>query len=86
MTDLGDRPVDRVAHGRSVRSASTAVVARLQDVLGRDLVSIITDKQPRTVTRWIAGDARPTAHDQQLLRDTLQVVELLAEVERARSG
>ena len=81
MTDLEVRPVDRVAHARSVRSASTAVVARLQEVLGRDVVSVITDKQPRTVTRWISGDANPTSRDQQLLRDTLQVVELLSEVE-----
>ncbi|MGA1836039.1 hypothetical protein VD659_03825 [Herbiconiux sp. 11R-BC] len=81
MTDLDVRPVDRVAHARSVRSSAAVVVARLQEVLGRDVVSLITDKQPRTVSRWIAGDASPTAQDQQVLRDTLQVVELLSEVE-----
>jgi len=64
-----------------MRSDAGAVVSRLQQMLGRDVVSLITDKQPRTVTRWSAGDASPTARDLQLLRDTLQVVELLAEVE-----
>ena len=81
MTDLVVRPVDRVAHARAVRSSAAVVVARLQEVLGRDVVSVITAKQPRTVTRWISGDASPAAHDQQLLRDTLQVVEILTEVE-----
>lgn len=81
MTDLDVRPVDRVAHARAVRSTAAAVAARLQKVLGRDVVALITAKQTRTVTRWVTGDAVPTAQDQQLLRDTLQVVELLAEVE-----
>ncbi|QJU56270.1 hypothetical protein SCB71_21240 (plasmid) [Herbiconiux sp. KACC 21604] len=81
MTDLDVRPVDRVAHARAVRSTAAAVAARLQQVLGRDVVALITAKQTRTVTRWVTGTAVPSAQDQQLLRDTLQVVELLAEVE-----
>jgi hypothetical protein len=49
--------------------------------LGRDVVAIITGKQSRQVTRWATGEAVPSARDQQLLRDTYQVVELLTEVE-----
>lgn len=61
--------------------ASTAIVARLQDALGRDVVAIITGKTPRQVSRWVSGEAKPPVREQQLLRDTYQVVELLAEVD-----
>ncbi|MEA9986074.1 hypothetical protein [Subtercola sp. RTI3] len=81
MTNLALRPVGRDVHGQAVRAGSVVIVSRLQEILGRDVVAIITGKQPRQVTRWATGDAAPTAHDQQLLRDTYQVVELLAEVE-----
>lgn len=81
MTNVKIHPVDRVVHSRSVRSPSTTVAKRLQEVLGRDVVAIITGKQPRTVSRWIAGEVAPAAREQKLLRDTFQVVELLAEVE-----
>ncbi len=33
------------------------------------------------MSRWIAGEVAPAAREQKLLRDTFQVVELLAEVE-----
>jgi hypothetical protein len=81
MTNLALRPLGRTAHKASVQLASTAIVTRLQDVLGRDLVGIITGKTPRQVSRWASGEAKPPVHEQQLLRDTYQVVELLAEVD-----
>ncbi|MDF2443701.1 MAG: hypothetical protein JWR01_1904 [Subtercola sp.] len=71
----------RDAHGQAVRAGSAVIASRLQEVLGRDVVAIITGKQSRQVSRWATGDAAPTARDQQLLRDTFQVVELLTEVE-----
>ena len=61
--------------------ASTAIVARLQEVLGRDVVAIITGKTPRQVSRWVSGEAKPVAREQRVLRDMFQVVELLAEVD-----
>lgn len=81
MSNLSPRPVDRVAHGQAVRAGAAVIVSRLQETLGRDVVAVITGKQTRQVTRWVTGDAAPSVRDQQLLRDTYQVVELLAEVE-----
>ncbi|WP_426624454.1 hypothetical protein ACPPVW_18175 [Leifsonia sp. McL0607] len=81
MTDLAMRPLGRAAHRASVESASPAIVARLQEVLGRDVVAVITGKTPRQVSRWISGEAKPPLDEQRLLRDTFQVVELLAEVD-----
>lgn len=81
MTNLAMRPLGRAAHRSSVQLASTAIVARLQEVLGRDVVAIITGKTPRQVSRWVAGEAKPVAREQRVLRDTFQVVELLAEVD-----
>ena len=76
MTNLTMRPL-----GRSVELASASIVARLQEVLGRDVVAIITGKTPRQVSRWVRGAAKPPVQEQRLLRDTFQVVELLAEVD-----
>jgi hypothetical protein len=81
MTNLALRPLGRTAHKASVQLASTAIVSRLQDALGRDVVAIITGKTPRQVSRWVSGEAKPPVREQQLLRDTYQVVELLAEVD-----
>lgn len=33
------------------------------------------------MSRWISGEAKPPLNEQRLLRDTLQVIELLAEVD-----
>lgn len=81
MTNLAMRPVGRDVHGQAVRAGAAVIVSRLQEILGRDVVAIITGKQSRQVSRCATGDAAPSARDQQLLRDTYQVVELLAEVE-----
>lgn len=81
MTDLASRPLGRTAHKESVVLASPAIVARLQEVLGRDVVAIITGKTTRQVSRWASGDAKPPLEEQRLLRDTFQVVQLLAEVD-----
>lgn len=75
------RPLKRSAHKASVTLAAPSIVGRLQEVLGRDVVAIITGKAPRQVSRWVSGEAKPPLQEQQLLRDTFQVVELLAEVD-----
>ncbi|MDY7541807.1 hypothetical protein [Cryobacterium sp. 5B3] len=75
------RPLRRSAHKESVALALPSIVARLQKVLGRDVVAVITGKTPRQVSRWFAGEAKPTMHAQQLLRDTFEIVELLSEVD-----
>lgn len=81
MTNLAARPLGRAAHKASVALASPAIVARLQEALGRDVVAIITGKTARQVSRWVSGEAKPPLAEQRLLRDTFQVVELLAEVD-----
>lgn len=81
MTDLAMRPLGRAVHKASLELASKAIVARLQEVLGRDVVAIITGKTPRQVSRWVAGEAKPPTEEQRILRDTFQIVELLAEVD-----
>ena len=79
------RPLGRSVHKASVELASAlasaSIVARLQEVLGRDVVAIITGKTPRQVSRWVSGAAKPPLQEQRLLRDTFQVVELLAQVD-----
>ena len=81
MTNLAMRPLRRSVHKASVELASASIVARLQEALGRDVVAIITGKTPRQVSRWVSGEAKPPVQEQRLLRDTFQVVELLAEVD-----
>ena len=81
MTNLAMRPLGRSAHKASVELASASIVARLQEALGRDVVAIITGKTPRQVSRWVRGAAKPPLQEQRLLRDTFQVVELLAQVD-----
>ena len=81
MTDLAMRPVDREVHAAAMRTAPTDIVARLQTILGRDLVAVITSRTPRQVSRWTSGAVTPPRSEQQVLRDTLQVVELLVQAE-----
>lgn len=81
MTNLTTHPVGRSAHKASVELAPTAIASRLQEVLGRDVVAIITGRTPRQVSRWVSGRATPPMREQRLLRDTFQVVELLAQVD-----
>lgn len=81
MTNLALRPLGRSAHKAAVESPSTVIVARLQEALGRDVVAVITGKNSRQVSRWVSGDAKPPMKEQQLLRDTFQVVQLLSEVD-----
>ncbi len=81
MSNLAVRPVGRDVHRTAVRASVAVIVSRLQDILGRDVVAVIVGKQPRQVARWVSGSTSPTARDQQLLRDTFQVVELLSDVE-----
>ncbi|MFJ3393662.1 hypothetical protein [Leifsonia aquatica] len=71
----------RAAHRASGESVSPAIAARLLEVLGRDVVAIITGKTPWEVSRWVSGDAKPTHDEREVLRDTLQIVEILAGVD-----
>jgi len=81
MVNATMRPVARSAHGDAIRVPSTDVAGRLQDAIGRDLVAMITGRTPRQVSRWIAGECAPARHEQQILRDALQIVQLLRGVE-----
>ena len=82
MTDIATCPVSRVAaHVRAVQSDVKTIAKRAQDVLGRALLSVIVDKEPRTITRWVTGAAQPPQAEEQLLRDTIQVIEMIASAE-----
>lgn len=76
-----DRPIRRSAHGQAVATAIPEVVGRLRTVLRRDVVAVLVSRNPRAVTRWVAGDARPPAREEDLLRDAFQITQVLGEVE-----
>lgn len=42
---------------------------------------MLDKRTPRAVTRWVSGDAVPPAREEDLLRDTFQITQLLSEVE-----
>lgn len=82
MTNLATRPLGRAAHhAEAVRGDASWVAARLQEALGREVVAAIAGRDPRQVSRWVAGTARPPLREMQLLRDTYQIVQVLADVE-----
>lgn len=76
-----DRPIPRSAQTQSVAAAIPTVVSRLRTVLGRDVVAVLVSRAPRAVTRWVAGDAAPPAREEDLLRATFQITQVLGEVE-----
>lgn len=82
MTDLAMRPPERTArHGEAMRANIAAVVARLQAVLGRDVLALATGREPRQISRWIAGDAKPPTREAQRIRDVYQIVQILTDVD-----
>lgn len=81
MSSLAVPPIDRarrVTHRAVVEAEISNVTAELQKVLGQALVAMIVGKDVRTVARWTAANAtKPSTRDNQRLRDTLQVQQLL---------
>lgn len=69
------------AHTRAVQSDVTDVVKLLSDTLSKPLVAVIVGRDTKTVGRWAANTNRPGERDEALLRNTLQVVELLTGVD-----
>jgi hypothetical protein len=57
------------------------VAAALQEHLGQALLGVIVDKNVRTLARWANATVRPPHASEKLLRDTLQVFELLTSVD-----
>lgn len=78
---LAPQPIGREAHARSLQLEIPAVVERLTGVLGLALVAVIVNKDGRSVQRWAAGETKPAQQDERTLRDTLQVLELMASSE-----
>jgi hypothetical protein len=71
------------AHARCAQLAITDIAARLQEQLGQALLSVIVDRDVRTVARWVSGEVQPPKASEQRLRDTLQVMALLATADAA---
>jgi hypothetical protein len=82
MTDAALRPLMRTrqdsAHSRAVQGEVHDIVRELQGALGQALLSVIVDKDARSVARWVAGTTSPSHASEQVLRDTFQVYELIA--------
>jgi len=82
MSVLAERvdPRQRVqrAHQRAVRTDLPGVVSVLVDTLGKPLLAVIAGRDVKTIARWASGAHAPTHRDEQRLRNTLQVVELLS--------
>lgn len=75
------RPVRRSAHPQADAPPIPEIVGRLRVVLGRDVVAVLVKRTPRTITRWAAGDTKPRAREERLLRAAFQITELLGEVD-----
>jgi hypothetical protein len=87
MTDAGS-PVPRQRargnpHARSVELGIADVAAGLQEQLGQALLSVITERNTRTVARWVSGKGQPPQASEQRLRDAFQIMELLTTVDSA---
>ena len=88
MTDLAVRPPRRVrqeAHRAAVEARDTSqLVTELQSVLGQALIAVLTGRDVRTVARWTAATpTRPPLETERVLRDALQVQQLLLSVDAA---
>lgn len=70
------------SHLSAVRLEIRDIVAALQADLGQALLSVIVDKEPRTVSRWLTGTKPPQATEQ-LLRSTYQVLQVIESVDAA---
>ena len=77
-TGAAPQPDRRGAHRIAVRSAIGPAVQSLVAVLGQALVAVIVNRDVKTVGRWAAGRGPRGDHDEQRVRDAMQIVELLA--------
>lgn len=66
------------AHRRTTEATATDIAAFLTESLGRALTAYIADVDPKTVDRWVRGDA-PRTDTEQRLRVAYQVFQLLQE-------
>jgi hypothetical protein len=69
------------AHVRAIQSDLVNVVLALIETLGKSLVAVIVGRDAKTVGRWGAGSNEPGEREEALLRNTLQIVELLTSVD-----
>ncbi|NQW87525.1 MULTISPECIES: hypothetical protein [unclassified Frigoribacterium] len=70
------------AHNDSLAVSPEDIVRRLADVLGKNLLGFIVDRDARTVSRWIADEnLRLTSDVERTVRNTYQVFALLSNVE-----
>ncbi len=68
------------AHTESVQISAQDLSERLARVLGRRVLAVVTNKDVRTIQRWVSGGTVGAA-DERRLRDTYQVYSLLSSVE-----
>lgn len=69
------------AHAESVQISVEDVIAQLQAVLGKHLLSLIVGRNVRTLQRWESEETTPSGLDERKLRNTFQVYSLLSPVE-----
>lgn len=69
------------AHAKAIQADLADVVMRLSETLGNSLVAVMVGRDAKTVGRWGAGSNVPGEREEALLRNTLQVVELLISVD-----
>jgi hypothetical protein len=81
MTDQSEP--EELAHARSVELAIADVAAGLQEQLGQTLLSVIAERDTRTVARWVNGKGQPPQASEQRLRDAFHVMEVLSSKESA---
>lgn len=75
------RPIRRSSNPQADAPPIPEIVGRLRTVLGRDIVAVLVKRTPRTVTRWEAGDTKPHAREERLLRAAFEITELIGEVD-----
>lgn len=75
------RPVRRSSNPYADAPPLAEIVGRLRRVLGRDVVAVLVKRIPRTVTRWEAGDTKPHAREERLLRAAFAITELIGKVD-----
>ncbi len=69
------------AHDAATQIGFQDLCSDLNRVLGRQLLSVIVRKDPRTTSRWVAGTSSPSREDERRLRNAYQVYGVLAAVE-----
>jgi hypothetical protein len=83
-TDFITTPIPRrraeQAHARATDTQLTDVVQLLVGTLGKPLLAVIVGRDAKTIGRWAAGANIPTP-EERVLRNTLQIVELLTTVD-----